>query len=266
MGSVRAPGTPFQSLSKAPANTYTHLLKQHDQNNSVEVLTSQLFLLKVLAATMASRWNVTPAVIHSNGSRAHRTALSDPSASPPWQEPPPLEDSCAKYIISVMALVMRQAAPSDMPLMLQTRSTDISFRDFDVTARGGIVEHSAERNKRPPRSAATLPAMSAAYENTHMSLVRSPSSVNQLLAKYAGRVVFHVSASNWLVVSERLQSKITNLAATEKDISDLVDLQLLAHCLMDRARLLHLLHRASHLGVRFKADPFSQNCLPSWLT
>jgi len=214
---------------------------------------------------MASRWNVTPTTIHSNGSRVHRTALSDPSASPPWQEPPPLEDSCAKYIISVMALVMRQAAPSDMPLMLQTRSTDISFRDFDVTPRGGISDHSPEKQQRPHRSAASLPAMSATYENTHMSLVKSPSSVNQLLAKYAGRVVFHVSASNWLVVSERLQSKITNLAATEKDISDLVDLQLLAHCLMDRARLLHLLHRMLLAGIPLKAD-FSQNCLPSSLT
>jgi ABC-type iron transport system FetAB ATPase subunit len=67
--------------------------------------------------------------------------------------------------------------------------------------------------------------------------------VSSLIAKDVGRAVFHISASNWSVVHDRLSGKISYLAAHPELQPDTVDLQLMAHSLVNRVRLVNLLNR-----------------------
>jgi len=92
-------------------------------------------------------------------------------------------------------------------------------------------------------SAVHMAATNTVYEKTHMSLLRSTECVNHLIAKFVGRIIFHISASNWNVVSERLSSKLSNLAANPDAHSDTVDLHLISYSLIDKQRLVVLLNR-----------------------
>jgi neurofibromin 1 len=94
------------------------------------------------------------------------------------------------------------------------------------------------------KSTTHIAATNAAYEKTHMSLVKSSLSVNNLIAKYVGRIIFHISASNWNMVFERLSTKIAYLATHPDGNPDAVDLQLMSHSVLDRLRLVLLLNRA----------------------
>jgi len=77
-----------------------------------------------------------------------------------------------------------------------------------------------------------------------MSLVTSSLAVNDLIAKYVGRIIFHISASNWKVVFERLSTKISYIATHPEHNPDSIDLQLMSHSVLDRTRLVVLLNRA----------------------
>jgi hypothetical protein len=217
--------------------------------------------------TMASRWTQNSkgedhplSAPDSPGPRSsgQQGAPSVHSTAPSWQEPPPLDDSCVKYILSVMVLFMRQTASSEVPLMLQTRTTDVSFRDFEDTVNIANVQPSVPSEiplrSRPSassvrsgrvsiKSTTHIAATNPAYEKTHMSLVKSSLSVNNLIAKYVGRIIFHISASNWNMVFERLSTKIAYLATHPDGNPDAVDLQLMSHSVLDRLRLVLLLNR-----------------------
>ena len=225
---------------------------------------------------MASRWSQNSATAMraaateqlsetaSNGTARNRNRPppSLHSVESLWLEPAPFDDACAKYILSVMVLFMRHTSVSDAPLMLQTRSTDLSFRDFEdeIVVTPPPPEHPTPvmvnnlRNQPSLSSVGSerlnikayipIAATNPNYEKTHMSLLKSSMSVNILIAKYVGRVVFHISASNWSVVHNRMSTKISHLAAHSESHPDTVDLQLMAYGLMDRQRLVILLNRA----------------------
>ena len=95
----------------------------------IDILQSQLFLLKVLSYAMASRWGSRdedtcpqsrdsklpgskPATPDSaaHGGRSRHASTEQLSVATTLVEPPSLDDNCAKYIISVMVLLLRQAA------------------------------------------------------------------------------------------------------------------------------------------------------------
>ena len=230
---------------------------------------------------MASRWtrhssNSSIDGRSSNSGSGQRTPKvpSVTSTSSSWEEPPPLDESCIKYILSVMVLFIRQTASSDVPLMLATRSTDTSFRDFDdrvnikfpsvsaisippsplplpaeTSPRSGPSPSSVSSAKMNIKSISHIAAANAEYETTHMSLVNSSIVVNDLIAKYVGRIIFHLSASNWKVVFERLSDKINFIATNPELTPDSIDLQFMSHCVMDRTRLVVLLNRASYLFI-----------------
>jgi hypothetical protein len=172
-----------------------------------------------------------------------------------------------------MVLFMRQTANSEVPLMVDIRSTDTSFRDYEdkvnikVAARSvppPSLPHASDPSLRNRSSASSflsakisvksishshIPAVSTEYERTHMSLVNSSPAVNDLIAKYVGRIIFHISASNWKIVFERLSTKI-NFIATHPELNpDSIDLQLMAHAVLDRARLVTLLNRAYSIDI-----------------
>ncbi|KAF8645481.1 hypothetical protein AX16_007766 [Volvariella volvacea WC 439] len=277
------------------------LAKQVDPNNSwsIEVLQSQLFVLKVLAVVLASRWShdsrngvAPPANTHprsptspppdSASSRTTQHSVSsETSGTVVAIEPAPLDDNCAKYVLSVMVLFLRQTASSDNPLMLPSQSSDISFRDFELmeTIPSGPTANQMkvpapppptvliERGLRSQPSSSSvrsgkltinttihLPAASTKYERTHMSMTTSAFPVNSLIAKYAGRIIFQISASNWDVVFDRLRAKFDLLASSNEDAPDTVDLKLMAHCALDRSRLILLLNTLSSLLVSMRPE------------
>ncbi|KAF8806096.1 hypothetical protein BYT27DRAFT_7141632 [Phlegmacium glaucopus] len=247
----------------------------HTGHVTIEVLQSQLLILKVLSVTMASRWTRFPSPSDPS-TIDDRSSQQAPSVISSWEEPPPLDDSCIKYILSVMVLFMRQTANSDVPLMVATRSTDTTFRDFEDTVNIGIAAKSippppisfsmkASLRNRPSassvssgkmsiRSTSHIQAVNTEYEKTHMSLVNSSLAVNDLIAKYVGRIIFHISASNWRVVFERLSTKISNIATHPEHNTDSIDLQLMSHSVLDRARLVVLLNQLSSLLVNMRIE------------
>jgi hypothetical protein len=216
---------------------------------------------------MASRWTRHSSSIDDrpsiSGSGQQTPKVPSVTSTSSWEEPPPLDESCIKYILSVMVLFIRQTASSDVPLMVATRSTDTSFRDFDdrvnikvpvsaisvppppLPLRSRPSASSVLSAKMDIKSISHIAAANAEYENTHMSLVNSSIVVNDLIAKYVGRIIFHLSASNWKVVFDRLSSKINFIATHPELTPDSIDLQFMSHCVMDRTRLVVLLNRAS---------------------
>jgi hypothetical protein len=219
---------------------------------------------------MASRWSSFPAFPRSQ-SRASAPDSPLPSrrgrgvgsidnvsthTSLPWTELPALEEPCAKYILSVMALFLRQTASAnvDATFLLARPFADVSFRDYealDVPDNGGMGRFNTE-----VRGAATAGSSSASihggptgvaggYERTHMSATKSMSNVNELIAKFTGKIVFSLSASNWDVVWSRLRGKITMLA-DEGAEAEKADLLILSYSVLDKQRLIQVLHGESH--------------------
>lgn len=286
-------------------NTGLQQIESHTGAHTLEVLQSQLFVLKVLCVCMAARWtNPEPQPNFAAASAATSMGgdMSPESPIPPrmggsrrpapfnhtaatWQEPPPLDDSCAKYILSVMILFMRQTGVPEPPLMVQMRSTDMAFRDGQdpeyvpptpvvsppqhtpsvssassvssgpptPTASNGstpTLNTDQDKSSRPGSSvrparvsiAATTPieAANTTYERTHVSLAGMNGTVNVMISKFVSRVIFNISASNWNVVYERLLAKIAQLGNTEV-VGDFIDLELMAHSVLDRNRLVLLL-------------------------
>ncbi|TFK24729.1 hypothetical protein FA15DRAFT_406917 [Coprinopsis marcescibilis] len=273
----------------------TDRLAKHMDNVSghptIEILQSQLFILKVLALTMSSRWRsdarpVSRASDHTSvGPDSPKTTntRAPPSVRSTWSEPPPLDDSGAKYILSVMVLFLRQTTTFDVPLMLATSSTDLTFRDFELvdtmnvtmtpeiqemieaeaaSAAAAAAAANGEPSLKSQRSTTSVMSGKGSifssmhfgpgartYEKTHISLIKSPAAVSNLIARYAGRIVFHISAANWGVVLHRLRSKIRFLGSHPDDGPDAVDLQLMASSILDRQRLVNILNDLSSLLV-----------------
>ncbi|KAF5369620.1 hypothetical protein D9757_010458 [Collybiopsis confluens] len=248
------------------------LTLQQDPNGSVtiEVLQSQLFLLKVLSVAMATRWQ--PAVRAS--SRASKLPIPIP-----WSEPPPLEEACARYVLSVMIPYLRQTAVSEPPLIPPaSRFGDISFRDYDAevmksktTVSSHIHEATSsypinELRSRPSSNSVSsagkdnmstymfLSSDDAVYERTPTSYSNSGQALMQQILKYAGRIIFHISASNWKVVFSRLRSRIHFMATHPDDSSDTTDLLVLEHSVLDRSRLVQILNELSSLLVNMRTE------------
>jgi len=95
-----------------------------------------------------------------------------------------------------------------------------------------------------------------------MALVISTLALILLISKSLGRIVYHLSASNWLVVFHRIRQKIHFLASTTEDNPDMIDLQLMTHSEMDRARLVQVLHELPLLLVNIKRQAQAAVAIP----
>jgi hypothetical protein len=279
-------------------------IQQHEgANTPITVLQSEVFLLKVLSIAMAARWRrrgediqdgaeTTPSVTSRGpdspmGSSSRATARSRQisyeqlTSLSPWIEPPPLHDSCAKYILHVMALFLREAAPPDQRLMSAanidfnasyhdleavesievTASLDIFHGGPAIPPSIGSYYTKTEKSQLPSfmrrnegnvpsiRTSLQFPQHSISYERTSAVLCGSISAMNTLIAKFAGRVVYHLSASNWPVVFHRIKSKIHALASTSDEDFDIMDMKLMTHCWLDRARLIQLFTGMPSLSI-----------------
>ncbi|EKM59988.1 uncharacterized protein PHACADRAFT_115378 [Phanerochaete carnosa HHB-10118-sp] len=292
----------------------TELLEKLHKNfditgpRALEVLQSQLFVLKVLSIAMASRWkkqqdtrpesslekrsNGPPSISSIPGSSANssyhmprgRQASSEQLSSlSPWIEPTPLDETCARYILSVMVMFLRQAAPPQERLMSAANlEFDASYHDLESIESIEVsapldISHSAlptspnvvpvyskaetSRAKLPSFMRIHVPIVpnihthhSTSFERTSPALCNSISAMHTLIAKFSGRVVYHLSGSNWAVVFSRIKSKIHVLASNSETDPDIMDVRLMTHCWLDRARLVQLLHELSSLLVNMRRE------------
>jgi hypothetical protein len=233
---------------------------------------------------MASRWNryqgELSSIRHKSSTESPLSAGENSRQTPSLHSttttvvqpalPPALDENCARYILSVMVLFLRQTNLPETGSTCRTHSAvDASFRDFEVLDVSGVpavadsepsssfqvpsTESPYGNAQRSPTSSVSLasratvtptviPAFGLEYERSHSLQAKSVSSMSQAIAKFAGRVIYHLSASNWPVVYHRLQNKIHFLAQTTDEMPDTVDLQLMTYCAMDRTRLIQLLN------------------------
>jgi hypothetical protein len=192
---------------------------------------------------------------------------------PPRSDPPPLDDNCARYVLSVMVLFLRQTTPMECRLMPSNRPAGNSYHDFESLdlpmslpdLSPDDTPHSTDTTRAPSRNhpssssiysaklsvRTTFPLLTHDYEKTPVTLIKSSLSLNSLIAKFVGRIVYHLSASNWNVVFHRLRNKIHYLAGSTEDNPDVIDLTLINHSALDRSRLVQVLNGAFDLLYGF---------------
>ncbi|KAH9948737.1 hypothetical protein B0H21DRAFT_787622 [Amylocystis lapponica] len=293
------------------------LAKQTDANGykSVDVLQSQLFILKVLSIAMASRWGRrsedtrpnsrnskppgtatskpgtpdSPALTATQG-RRRQQAMSDHLSSL-VVEPPPLDDNCAKYILSVMVMCLRQTAPLKHRLMSAANMNfDASYHDFEsvdtpedtpvdaflvgsaklpnvsalprTMTRAKHASSTSLNSGTPSSGSVGTSKHSLVYEKTLAVTSRSLMLLNTMISTFAGRIVYHLSASNWHIVLTRIRNKIYHLATTTDGDPDIIDLQLMTHSALDRVRLTQSLQELSSLLVNMKREAQAAVAIP----
>jgi hypothetical protein len=179
-----------------------------------------------------------------------------------WAEPTPLDDNCAKYILSVMVLFLRQAALPKEPAHMLRAARMASQLDYScgklregVNMWGDTWDHAdlQDRSIRPQPSFASAGSATKLnarmqflmkpvfFQKTPKVLVKSLSALNHLVGNTAGQIVHHLSASNWPVVFARVRNRIHHLAGSMEEEPDIVDLELVAHAALDRGRLIQIL-------------------------
>lgn len=198
-----------------------------------------------------------------------REGSTSSSTLPKQSEPSPLDDNCARWILSVMVLYLRQTTPPDAT----STSTSILSLDspsyylesvevpptvpaFEAYIQGRPmspqselpkalhVKHSAgsvSSRVTAPNTLITSAPQSTEFIKTHMSLVKSSLSLNNHIGKSAGYIIFQLSLSNWTAVFNRIRNKVHYLSSTSEDNPDTVDLQLMTHSALDRLRLVQVL-------------------------
>lgn len=324
---------------------------------------SQLFLLKVIAVTITYRWqnrkndgksldndrvpsdpvagphesfqadgpstpSPTTKAAFSRRTQVPNSPFTGPSTSTlslgTWLEAPSLDEHCARWLISVITIVLRQtslALDSDQlsqhsdsrgkfpgTSMHNTYGPESGIASFDASLYGfesaGAHEgwqkhhpstqhstvsspvsnmpylHTRASNSQTsvgsstlphdvPRSATSfhsvtrtmndsnvsidsstptlqashplpIPRAALSFQSSPRAMTESTLSMHCLNHKWAGIIVYLVSASNWTAVLARVRSKIDSLTQ-DVDIQDTGDLCLIHHCAMDRGRLIQLL-------------------------
>ncbi|GAW06426.1 ras gtpase activator [Lentinula edodes] len=244
------------------------LTQQQDPNGvvSIETMQSQLFLLKVLSVAMTTRWqpNLRAASRSSNrpmsdADTVRRVPGSSDSSTPiSWSEPPPLEEACARYVLSVMILCIRQTVASEPPLIMPSSTFgDISFRDYiaeDINS--GAVPFSHIRSTLSsslPNELRTQPSSDPVRSSE--KVVNSDVILSSNDTAYEKTPTFFTTSSQ--VLSQqimKLRLRIHFLATHPDESSDSTDLMILGYSLLDRSRLLQIMNELSSLLVNMRLE------------
>lgn len=198
------------------------------------------------------------------------TKFSTPSLS---LEAPPLDEKCARWLVSVMILLLRQAAPrDDRTKMYDNLSPDASLYGFESlnteaglrhesdvlwlpssdndfssapTAAGGHWPHKTPSLTSVSSTASSpipLARSMLGFQHTPRTLTMASLPLYSLITEWAGNIVYLLSAANWNAVFGKIRGKIHSLArASQEDSQDYTDLQLMQHCALDRSRLVVIL-------------------------
>jgi hypothetical protein len=217
-----------------------------------EVLQSQLFILKILSACMTNHWkwyrgtqreleaaksskssknsdpssSSIPLVPSIDDTSSITTLVNQPNQPKlqfklprSWDDPPPLEDALAKYILSVLSRFLHQMASQEDNVTGQTPN-------------GNPTGSTSTNNSpaTPQGSSATFDIISDIYKN-------------------AGRVIFYISASNWTVVFSRIKNRIGYLTSTNDEWPETSELKLLECSDLNQERLTAVLKGFISLSI-----------------
>ena len=212
-----------------------------------------------------------------------------------WIDAHPLDENCALWLVSVLTLVLRQAAPRDdrtkAYMNLSADATLFGFETIDrddAWARGERVPWMASgssgsrssagdtlESSRWPRKTPSLTSMSSnatapiplpraalGFHPTPRTLTTSSLPLYNLVGQWAGHIVYLLSAVNWSVVMNRIKTKIHQLAKANpsEENLDSTDLMLLQHCAMDRKRLVQVLS-GENLFIEVYVDFSELRCM-----
>ncbi|KAG9123617.1 Ras GTPase activating protein ira2 [Ceratobasidium sp. 392] len=118
---------------------------------------------------------------------------------------------------------------------------------------------------KPPRSAGSgpsnpTPALTSLVAPAAASYSDTPESVSWLVYRYAARVVYGVSRSNWDIVFAKVRGWIRAAHASSAggavdELVDVMDMKLITCSALDSARLSHVLTEISSLLVGMKDKP-----------
>ncbi|CAH1760475.1 9376_t:CDS:10 [Entrophospora sp. SA101] len=212
------------------ANNLAHLLETiskttlpnaSEENIPIDILQSQLFIIKILSACVINHWTFVRGTNHSseplvkqiqsettqthldsksnhndhNFTNGHRVFILPKS----FDDPPPLDDSLAKYILSVLSRFLRQMA-------------------------------NLEDNTNSDRQTSIINAQDQASINLFANLNSSSSNIFEIITdiyRNAGHVIFYISASNWNVVFSRIKNRIGYLTSTNDERPETAELKFL---------------------------------------
>lgn len=207
----------------------------------------------------------------------------------------PIVDEIAKYCLSVMTAFLRHShlMTSETRATAGNMNADFSLHDFESTetalltpfsvlssTRGGYIASTKTTSPQSPSnaqdqvpptplSALRSPSstslgsslgLSSATSITHLTtsetLASSKPSLMKFNAKFAANIIFHLSASNWTVVFDRVRLRIRSLSgqSADRDSQDLTDLRLITHCAIDRHRLCQFIAEVSSLSLNLSRD------------
>ncbi|KAF7726129.1 Ras GTPase activating protein ira2 [Apophysomyces ossiformis] len=194
--------------------TQTPSISINEEFVPYDVLQSQLFLLRMLSACMQHHWQFVresrseaPTLVpHKDGSTNSIDMRSAENHPADLEDPPPLDDTCAKYVVAIMSRFMHQM-------------TVMEERDL------GLATNHATNITRTE------------YYTTNCNVAGSTSDIMVDIYKAASRIVFYVSASNWPVVFAKIKTRILYLSTTTDENPETADMRLLECCALNAKRL-----------------------------
>lgn len=179
-------------------------------------------------------------------------------------EPPPIDNSVATYILSVMLQVLRRFHVDIRRPRVGGHTRTGTFTDFEIYNLRGSREgttrlgnslypftsyrfdhifasgdtdgrvHSRNPYEQIPESAFDL--LSSSF---HLS--DSPVTYPWLIQSFAARVIFQLSCSNWTVVFAKIRQKIHQFAATTETRENIMDINLIKYTALTRLKLVAIM-------------------------
>ncbi|KAF8979403.1 Ras GTPase activating protein ira2 [Entomortierella lignicola] len=197
-----------------------------------EVMQSQLYVLRVLSQCMDAHWKAyrdqltqhlrdqseqdsedTALDTLTNGSHADTVTTLTAVAAARHSDPPPLDDTLAKYVLSILTKFLHDAPTAE----------DLDKSDTMTLNSTGGKKKGAEVDSAPIASISTPNIQEVEISNE--------------IYKTAGRVLFYISASNWPIVFARLKARIQHLTTTNDDWPETAELKLLETASLNQRRL-----------------------------
>lgn len=204
------------------------------------------------------------------------------TAGTPWVEPPGLDGSLAKATLELISSVLRRCAsqggdelsfhdfesiessatltPGESPnssttsLPHQAQSTSASAKSPPPSTAGGTNNGSGgsvhgsstgSSRSKAPQDPYAVHHKPFALRPTFITLAQQPTALHTLVAKFSGRIVFYLSASNWSTVYSAFRQQLFSLSAVHTDENaDVTDLRLVANSALDRKKLVQVLSGA----------------------
>jgi neurofibromin 1 len=214
-----------------------------DRRLYIQILQSELLVLKVLDLCLTFHWHChrnqylgysfNPGSATSIGSNAAYAQGNHPSTiahdqSTPWVDPAALSANLAGTAVALLSKFLRRSSSEGV-------SSDLSFHDFETVEAAAVLtpaespnSSSASLPQKPNGADSTEgstgsgsgppPAQQDPYSvvskpfalrPTYQTLLATPASLHTVVAKFAARIAFSLSASNWNAVYSEFRSQVS---------------------------------------------------------